>query len=53
MTVSRSPTREVLVCSVCGRRARWWWPGNKYESPKFVCGYHKRTYLHILLWEAK
>jgi hypothetical protein len=40
------------ICDKCGRRARWWWPGSDYERPRFLCGYHKRAYVHVILWEA-
>lgn len=38
------------VCYKCGRFARWFWPGNNYEPPKFCCGYHKRTFIHVVRW---
>ena len=39
--------RVIERCVVCGRRAGWFWPGYNYFQPRFLCGYHKRAYVHV------
>ncbi len=40
-----------MLCGECGRPARWLWLGSNYDRPIFVCGYHKRAYVSVILWE--
>ncbi len=37
----------MILCVECRRVARWVWGGNRYEAPRFLCGYHKRAYVNV------
>jgi hypothetical protein len=48
MSTVTAPTTDR--CVQCGRPAKWLWPGNNYEPPRLLCGYHKRAFVHVIRW---